>query len=309
MPQRTLAASSRADRARPTLRGCYSRTPPPSIGKWTGRISTYGCRAPTARRRPPRPESIRARRRQTLVGRGRGLALSPSSPGARGASGSRRDRAAWRPGAAGPHNSRTPERQSRTPDASRRPSARRANRSSPLCLGCALRACDQRPAPRPWARAPRACTRPRAGASGRAQPTRCDSGSWAGRRPSLADYIRGPTAPRGAPAAEGASVVYARNTQSDSHFPRRFPDPVPPNSHVTRSLKTGPRGGAAWRSDEIHLEGEASRFRWLRAPATMNDDGLADAGAALTHRRVREAGRTHGRGNTTALAIYLKLRE
>jgi hypothetical protein len=26
----------------------------------------------------------------------------------------------------------------------------------------------------------------------------------------------------------------------------------------------------------------------------------------LTHRRVREAGRTHGRGNTTALAICLK---
>jgi hypothetical protein len=102
------------------------------------------------------------------------------------------------------------------------------------------------PAPRPGTRAPRDCTRPRAGASGRAQSTRCDSGSWASRRPSLADCIRGPTAPpRGAPAAEGASVVYARNTQSDSHFPRRFPDPVPSNSHVTRSLKTGPRGGAA----------------------------------------------------------------
>lgn len=121
----------------PGFDGCYSRTPPPSIGKWAGRIGTYGCRAPTARRRPPRPESIRARCRQTLVGRGRGSALSPSSPGAQGASGSRRDRAAWRPGAAGPHDARTP-------DASRRPSARRTNRSPPLCLRCALRACDQR---------------------------------------------------------------------------------------------------------------------------------------------------------------------
>jgi hypothetical protein len=94
-------------------------------------------------------------------------------------------------------------------------------------------------------------------------------------------------APRGAPAAEGASVVYARNTQSDSHFPRRFPDPVPRNSHVTRSLKTGPRGGAAWRSDEIHLEGKASRFRSLRAPATIDDEGLADAAAASPFRLPR----------------------
>lgn len=101
MPQRRLAASSRGDCARPALRGYYSRTPPPSIGKWTGRISTYGCRAPTTRRRPPRPESISARRRQTLVGRGRGSALSPPSPGARGSSGSRWDRTAWRSGAAG----------------------------------------------------------------------------------------------------------------------------------------------------------------------------------------------------------------
>jgi hypothetical protein len=33
---------------------------------------------------------------------------------------------------------------------------------------------------------------------------------------------------------------------------------------------------------------------------------VADVIAALTHRRVREAGRTHGRGSTTALAICLK---
>lgn len=60
------------------------------------------------------------------------------------------------------------------------------------------------PAPRPGTRAPRDCTRPRAGVSGRAQSTRCDSGSWASRRPSLADCIRGPTAPRaGRPPPRG----------------------------------------------------------------------------------------------------------
>jgi hypothetical protein len=38
----------------------------------------------------------------------------------------------------------------------------------------------------------------------------------------------------------------------------------------------------------------------------MNGEGLADAIAALKHGRVREAGRTHGRCNPTALAICLK---
>ena len=38
-------------------------------------------------------------------------------------------------------------------------------------------------------------------------------------------------------------------------------------------------------------------------------DGGAHPVAALAHRRVREADRTHGRGNTTASAISLKYRE
>jgi len=50
-------------------------------------------RAPTARRRPPRPESIRARRRRALVGRR--SVLSRPSPGARAVSESRQDREAW----------------------------------------------------------------------------------------------------------------------------------------------------------------------------------------------------------------------
>jgi hypothetical protein len=38
-------------------------------------------------------------------------------------------------------------------------------------------------------------------------------------------------------------------------------------------------------------------------------DGCADLIAALAHRRVREADRTHGWGSPTALAVCLKYRE
>lgn len=97
--------------------------------------------------------------------------LSGPSAGARGVSGSRRDRAAWRSGVAGPRNASAPAHQSRTPDAAKWPNSRRANRSAPFCP----RMCPSRlrpaPAPRPWARVPRARTRPRAPASGRARPT------------------------------------------------------------------------------------------------------------------------------------------
>jgi hypothetical protein len=59
--------------------------------------------------------------------------------------GSPRDRAAWRSAGAGPRNAGTPAHQSRTRGASKLPSSRRANRSSPLC----------RPHLRPAAAAPR----------------------------------------------------------------------------------------------------------------------------------------------------------
>jgi hypothetical protein len=40
-----------------------------------------------------------------------------------------------------------------------------------------------------------------------------------------------------------------------------------------------------------------------------NLGGRRDPVPTLTHRRVRQADRTHGRGNPTALAICLKYRE
>ncbi len=92
----------------------------------------------------------RARRRETRAARDRGSAPSGTERGARAASGSRRDRVAWRSAAAGPHNAGTPGHQSRTRGASKLPSSRRANRSSPLCPP------HLRPAaaPRLWHRAP-----------------------------------------------------------------------------------------------------------------------------------------------------------
>src|SRR6266404_2354603 len=41
-----------------------------------------------------------------------------------------------------------------------------------------------------------------------------------------------------------------------------------------RSQRSGDETG---QSDNLRLEGEASRFRWLRAPATMKNQGLAGA--------------------------------
>jgi hypothetical protein len=142
--------------------------------------------AAQARRWPPRPRAIdqgatARRRRETRAGQGQGSALNGPSPDARGASGSRRDRAAWRSAAADPHNAGTREHRARTPDASTPPSSRRANRSS------SLRAPDLRPpAPRPWA--PRARTRPRARASGHARPA--GHGRSAGSSPAAASSPR-----------------------------------------------------------------------------------------------------------------------
>lgn len=50
-------------------------------------------------------------------------------------------------------------------------------------------------------------------------------------------------------------------TRSDSHFPSIVPGPFPHNSHVKGSRERARRGDEARRSDDIHLEGEASRFR------------------------------------------------
>ena len=107
MPQRTLAASSRADHAGPAERHpmpahCHrqpARGPAGSAADGTSLRRHDG-----VHRRPA--ELIRAR-----AARGRDSALTEPSPGARGASGSRRDRAAWRSGAADPHNASTPEHQ------------------------------------------------------------------------------------------------------------------------------------------------------------------------------------------------------
>ena len=104
--------------------------------------------------------AIRARGRARV---GRGSARSGPSPGARGACGSRRDRAAWRSGATGHRNWDTPEHRWRMPGASKRPRSRRARWT-------ALR---PRPDPRPaaaWTRARPGRIRPRARASGPGKP-------------------------------------------------------------------------------------------------------------------------------------------
>jgi hypothetical protein len=38
------------------------------------------------------------------------------------------------------------------------------------------------------------------------------------------------------------------------------------------------------RADDLHLEREASRFQWLRTPATIDGEGLADGVAYALHR-------------------------
>ncbi len=53
-----------------------------------------------------------------------------------------------------------------------------------------------------------------------------------------------------------------RETRSDSHFPRKLPGPFPPNSHAMRSQRSGDETG---QSDNLRLEGEASRKRSLDA--------------------------------------------
>jgi hypothetical protein len=46
-------------------------------------------------------------------------------------------------------------------------------------------------------------------------------------------------------------------TRSDSHIPRKFPGPFPPNSHVVRSPRS--RGDETGQSDNLRHEAEASR--------------------------------------------------
>ena len=55
---------------------------------------------------------------------------------------------------------------------------------------------------------------------------------------------------------------------------------------VSESRRDQIRRGWATRQ-RVHVEGEASQFRWLRAPATMNDEGRADAAAANPFRLPR----------------------
>ena len=108
--QRTLA-SGRADRARPAVSGMLGAHTD-AVKRQMNRVAQQQrCLVAPARRRPPRPESIRTRRRPIRVGRGQDSALTGPSPGARGACGSRRDRAAWQSAAADPHNAGTPEHQ------------------------------------------------------------------------------------------------------------------------------------------------------------------------------------------------------
>src|SRR5882762_2791082 len=65
-------------------------------------------------------------------------------------------------------------------------------------------------------------------------------------------------------APELSSRPGTGKTQSNSHFPRTFPGPLPPNSRAMGS--PGPRRDEARQSDKLYLEGEASRFRRLRGP-------------------------------------------
>ena len=49
----------------------------------------------------------------------------------------------------------------------------------------------------------------------------------------------------------------------------------------------GPTWLGPYPSDEVNLEGQVVRFRWLRPPATIDDEGLADAAAANPFRLPR----------------------
>ena len=137
-------------------------------------------------------------------------------------------------------------------------------------------------------------------------PPRCSpprwavaSGSCGVRRPSLGGYVTGTgavaAAPRAAPRpsvadyvigtglTDGATaqpeVMDLREFWSNSQIPTLFPHRSPVNSRALSSgeglLEDEKDTGD---SDDVYLEGEASRFRWLRAPATNE----IDSGSWLT---------------------------
>jgi hypothetical protein len=76
------------------------------------------------------------------------------------------------------------------------------------------------------------------------------------------------------PAKSGPIPTFPAYSRVDSH--------LLPTIYVRRNASW-----TRWNRDDIHLKGEASRFRWLRAPATMNDEGLADVAAANPFRLPR----------------------
>ena len=95
-------------------------------------------------------------------------------------------------------------------------------------------------------------------------------GSWGGQRPSLADYVMGTGLTDGATAPP--EVLDLRENRSNSHIPNVFPHRFPANSHVLRSEEgTGTRRDGAGDSNDVYLEGEASRFRRLLARTTRLD--------------------------------------
>ena len=155
------------------------------------------CLAAQARRRHAPIQSDQDAAARGSGGAGPGLPLRGRPPRARGPSGSRRECAAWRSGAPGPHSAGTPGHQWQTPGASGPPSSRRPDCSSLLCppdLGPA--------APwRPWAPAPRDRTRLGARVTRREEPV--GRGRGAGWFQAAASWP--PNAPR-TPAARSSRV-------------------------------------------------------------------------------------------------------
>ncbi len=67
-----------------------------------------------------------------------------------------------------------------------------------------------------------------------------------------------------------------------------FPADSHVDSHLVATIDVRGRPlGPDRDRDDIHLKGEASRFRWLRAPATMKNEGLAGAPSPTTLGAVR----------------------
>ena len=68
------------------------------------------------------------------------------------------------------------------------------------------------------------------------------------------------------PSLLGSTACGPRGNPVRFPFSQEIPRPFPPNSHAMRSPRS--RGDETGQSDNLRLEGEASRFRWLRAAAT-----------------------------------------